>query len=199
MRFICVFCAFFFSETIYGQETGSNVQVATSPELLLENLLTAMNDRDLELYGTLLHEDFQFAAACVGEESRDNQREEELSMMENVFQHFAFIEVTLTLTDTQTAEAGQNLEIRMQMLLIDENGDGFRSDQLVTLSAIEDGEGIWRISRWLEHAPGGTDECQSRAEWSFVKRAFGTTDTSIDIKSFGVIKKAAGNVNLFAP
>lgn len=44
---------------------------------------------------------------------------------------------------------------RVQMLMLDENGDGYRVDQVMTFKLRLDEEGIWRMVRWLDDPPGG--------------------------------------------
>ena len=44
---------------------------------------------------------------------------------------------------------------RVQMLMLDENGDGYRVDQFMTFKLRQDEEGIWQMVRWLDDHPGG--------------------------------------------
>ena len=39
---------------------------------------------------------------------------------------------------------------RVQMLMLDENGDGYRVDQFMTFKVRYDGKGLWRIVRWID-------------------------------------------------
>ena len=39
---------------------------------------------------------------------------------------------------------------RVQMLMLDENGDGYRVDQVMTFKLRQDEEGTWRIVRWID-------------------------------------------------
>ena len=41
------------------------------------------------------------------------------------------------------------------MLMLDENGDGYRVDQFMTFKLRQDEEGDWRMVRWLDDPPGG--------------------------------------------
>jgi hypothetical protein len=43
------------------------------------------------------------------------------------------------------------------MLLLDENGDGFRVDQVMTYKLRLDEEGLWKIIRWIDDPLSG--EC----------------------------------------
>ena len=38
---------------------------------------------------------------------------------------------------------------RVQMLMLDENGDGYRVDQVMTFKLRQDEKGYWRMVRWI--------------------------------------------------
>ena len=41
------------------------------------------------------------------------------------------------------------------MLLLDENGDGFRVDQIMTYKLRLDADGLWKIIRWIDDPLSG--------------------------------------------
>ena len=45
---------------------------------------------------------------------------------------------------------------RVQMLMLDENGDGYRVDQFMTFKLRQDEEGIWQMVRWLDDPLSGS-------------------------------------------
>ena len=44
---------------------------------------------------------------------------------------------------------------RVQMLMLDENGDGFRVDQVMTYKLRLGEDGLWRITRWIDDPLSG--------------------------------------------
>ena len=44
---------------------------------------------------------------------------------------------------------------RVEMLLLDENGDGFRVDQIMTYKLRLDADGLWKIIRWIDDPLSG--------------------------------------------
>ena len=46
---------------------------------------------------------------------------------------------------------------RVQMLMLDDVGDGYRIDQVMTFKLREDAEGLWKIVRWDDDPIAG--EC----------------------------------------
>ena len=63
------------------------------------------------------------------------------------------------------------------MLLLDENGDGFRVDQIMTYKLRFDAEGLWKIIRWIDDPLSG--DCGGEAgkrpahvfNWTAVKQS----------------------------
>ena len=156
--------------------------VATTPEQLMRNLARAMRDRDEALYATLLDEDFWFNEAdCLGNIVFDNDRETELTIIAgsrdgsskglfDIFRDFSYdlelhrrwqelgSEYPEAFEGDPDGHPDEDWEVfygRVQMLMLDENGDGFRVDQFMTFKLRQDEEGTWRMVRWLDDPPGG--------------------------------------------
>ena len=155
---------------------------ATTPEQLLDNLDRAMRGRDKALYGTLLDEDFWFAEFdCLGYTVFENDQETELTIIVgsrdgstkglfDIFRDFSYdFELIRRLQELGSeypeiyegdpeGHPDEDWEVfygRVQMLMIDENGDGYRVDQFMTFKLRQDEEGVWRMVRWLDDPPGG--------------------------------------------
>ena len=156
---------------------------ATTPEQLMDNLDRAMSKRDKDLYESLLDKDFLFTEPdCLGEIVYVNNLEEELQMMGGsrdgsqlgIFDAFRDFTFDFELT-RRSQELGsehpesfpgdpdghpdEDWEVfygRVQMLMLDENGDGFRVDQFMTYKLRLDPEGdLWKIVRWENDALAG--------------------------------------------
>ncbi len=156
---------------------------ATTPEQLMDNLDRAMSTRDKDLYESLLDKDFLFTEPdCLGEIVYVNNLEEELQMMGGsrdgsqlgVFETFRDFDFDFELT-RRSQELGsehpesfpgdpdghpdEDWEVfygRVQMLMLDENGNGFRVDQFMTYKLRLDPEdGLWKIIRWENDALAG--------------------------------------------
>ena len=70
---------------------------------------------------------------------------------------------------------------RVQMLILDENGDGFRVDQVMTYKLRKDGEDLWKIIRWIDDPLSGdcgtapkktTTNIVESATWGLIKSKF---------------------------
>ncbi|MCC7262771.1 MAG: hypothetical protein IT369_09650 [Candidatus Latescibacteria bacterium] len=161
---------------------------ATTPEILIDNLSRAFNDRDKDLYETLLDEDFWFTEKnCLGEDIYFNGREEELSFMggsrdgskQGFFERFRTFEYEFT-PILRTVELGRDypeavpddpdghpaedwvvFRGRTHMLMVDENSDGFRVDQVMNYKLRQGSDGLWRIIRWIDDPLAGGTECGS--------------------------------------
>ena len=156
---------------------------ATSPEQLMDNLDRAMSTRDKDLYESLLDKDFLFTEPdCLGEVVYFNNLEEELEMMGGsrdgsqlgIFEAFRDFDFDFELTrrfqelgsehpesfpgdpDGHPDEDWEVFYGRVQMLMLDENGNGFRVDQFMTYKLRLDPEdGLWKIVRWENDALAG--------------------------------------------
>ena len=156
---------------------------ATTPEQLMDNLDRAMRGRDKALYETLLDEDFWFAEFdCLGYTVFENDQETELTIIVgsrdgstkglfDIFLDFSYdfelirrwqelgSEFPETYEGDPDGHPDEDWEVfygRVQMLMLDENGDGYRVDQVMTFKLRLDGGGIWRMVRWLDDPLGGS-------------------------------------------
>ena len=178
-------CANPFAPPKHIPDGGSQVVIspATQPEILFDNLHQAMRGRDLALYESLIDEDFWFTEFdCRGDLVLANGREKELEILGNrqgtsrgvfdAFREFRF-DFSLIRRDRELgpeypyAFAGdpdghphEDWEVyrgRVQMLMLDDVGDGYRIDQVMTFKLREDAEGLWKIVRWDDDPIAG--EC----------------------------------------
>ena len=155
---------------------------ATTPQQLMDNLHRAMRDRDKDLYETLLDQNFWFTETdCQGDLVFANGLEEEMAIMGgsrdgsqpgifDVYRSFEF-EFSLIRRSVELGEEypeafpgdpdghpDEDWEIfrgRVQMLLLDENGDGYRVDQLMTYKLRLDSDGLYKIIRWVDDPLAG--------------------------------------------
>jgi len=175
---------------------------ATTPEILLDNLARAMRDRDKELYETLLDQNYWFTETdCLGDLVLANGFEDELEIMggsrdesqAGIFDIFRTFEYDFELIrrsqelgpefpkrdendpDGHPDEDWEVFRGRVEMLLLDENGDGFRVDQIMTYKLRLDADGLWKIIRWIDDPLsgdcGGTSKRTAGAyPWAAVKQ-----------------------------
>lgn len=158
---------------------------ATTPEQLMDNLARAMRTRDKELYESLLDKDFLFTEFnCLGEVEFFNNLEEELEFIAgsrdgsqpgifDVYRDFDF-DFELIRRDQELGSEypesypgdpdghpDEDWEVfrgRVQMLLLDENGDGYRVDQIMNYKLrFDPDDSLWKIVRWINDPLGGTD------------------------------------------
>ena len=148
----------------------------------MDNLDRAMRDRDKALYETLLDEDFGFAEFdCLGYTVFENDQETERTIIVgshdgstkglfDIFRDFSYdFELIRRLQELGSeypeiyegdpeGHPDEDWEVfygRVQMLMIDENGEGYRVDQVMTFKLRQDEEGVWRMVRWLDDPPSG--------------------------------------------
>ncbi len=154
----------------------------TTPEILMDNLARAMRDRDKDLYESVLDQRFWFTETdCAGDLVLANGFEQELEFLGgsrdgsvpgifDVFKTFEYnfqsIRRNVELgpdfpkadeddPDGHPDEDWQVLRGRVQMLLLDENGDGFRVDQIMTYKMRLAEDGLWKIVRWIDDPLSG--------------------------------------------
>ena len=159
-------------------------QEATEPQIVMDNIKRAFNERDKELYETLLDERFWFTEDdCNGNLVYANGREEELEIMgtrdgssRGIFDVFRDVKWEFQLIERLT-ELGRNHPMafegdpdghpdedwevfrgRVEMLLLKTDDDGFRVDQVMNFKLREADDGIWRIVRWIDDPLVG-DNC----------------------------------------
>ena len=170
---------------------------ATTPEQLMDNLARAMRTRDKALYETLLNEDFWFNETdCLGYIVFDNDLETELNIiigsrdgdtkgLFDIFSDFSYdFELIRRLQELGTeypetyegdpdGHPDEDWEVfygRVQMLMLDENGDGYRVDQVMTFKLRQDEEGHWRMVRWLDDPlPGSCGAGVEEDSWGRIK------------------------------
>ena len=158
---------------------------ATTPERLMDNLAHAMRIRDKDLYESLLDKDFLFTETnCLGEVEFFNNLEQELEIMGgsrdgsepgifDLFRDFSYdfelirrfqelgSDYPENFPEDPAGHPDEDWEVfygRVQMLLLDENGDGYRVDQNMTYKLrFEPNDGTWKIVRWIDDPLGGAD------------------------------------------
>ena len=156
---------------------------ATTPEQLMDNLARSMRTRDKELYESLLDKDFLFTEPnCLGEVEHSYNLEEELEVMAgsrdgsqpgifDVFRDFDYdfefihrdqelgSEHPESYPGDPNGHPDEDWEVfygRVQMRLLDDNGDGFRVDQLMTYKLrLNPEDDLWKIIRWEADALSG--------------------------------------------
>lgn len=178
-----------------GVDPQNPAPPATTPEILLDNLDRAMNDRDKELYETVIDPNFWFTETnCLGEVVYFNGREEELAFMggsrdgskPGIFTRFRTFEYEFSLI-SRTVELGRDypkafegdpdghpdedwvvFRGRTLMKMLDENSDGFKVDQVMNFKLRQGADGLWRIIRWVDDPLSGGTECGSAAQGKLV-------------------------------
>ena len=149
-------------------------QKAISPEILLDNLHLAMRSRDRDLYESLIDERFWFTEYdCRGDLVGANGREKELEIMGTrdgssggIFDRFRTFEFDFQQIardqelgreyprayegdpDGHPEEDWEMFRGRVQMMMLDEMGDGYRVDQIMVFKLRQDDEDLWKIIRW---------------------------------------------------
>ena len=155
-------------------DPGQVVAPATRPEILFDNLHQAMRGRDRDLYESLIDDQFWFTEFdCQGDLVLANDRERELMILgdregtsQGVFDFFREFQFDFSLIrrsqelgpehpfafngdpDGHPHEDWQVYRGRVQMLMLDDVGDGFRVDQVMTFKLRQGDEGLWKIIRW---------------------------------------------------
>ena len=162
---------------------------ATEPEIVMDNLERAFNERDKDLYETLLDERYLFTEDdCLGNLVFENGREEELEIMgtrdgstRGIFDVFRTVEWKFQLIERKTelgrdhpmafegdpdGHPDEDWEVfrgKVEILLLKTDDDGFRVDQTMTFKLREGDDGIWRIVRWIDDPLVG-DDCGGEPE-----------------------------------
>ncbi len=163
---------------------------ATEPGIVMDNLERAFNERDKNLYETLLDERFWFTEDdCHGNLVYFNGREEELEIMgtrdgssRGIFDVYRTVEWEFQLIERKT-ELGRERPMAFEgdpdghpdedwevfrgkvlILLLKTDDDGFQVDQDMTFKLREGDDGIWRIVRWIDDPREG--DCSEEEEES---------------------------------
>ncbi len=174
-------------------------QVASTPEIAMDNLKLAFEERDPDFYESLLDDGFVFTEVdCRGELLYWNDRQEELAVMggdgddsrRGVFDVFRTIEFDLIAEDRYD-ELGADSPIvfegdldghpeedwhvyrgHMRLLLLHAPDEGFLVDQVMTFKLRQDEAGTWRIRRWADD-PLSTDCSESSGEPAVTTESWG--------------------------
>jgi len=170
---------------------------ATQPEIVMDNLERAFNERDKELYETLLDDSFWFTEPdCLGDVVFENGKEEELEIMgprdgssQGILDIYRTIEYEFVPLARST-ELGRDFPIafegdpdghpdedwevfrgRVQILLLETPDDGFRVDQVMTFKLRQGEDGLWRIRRWIDDPlTGACDSLEPGGDTGSAKR-----------------------------
>ena len=157
---------------------------APTTEQLMDNLARAMRTRDPELYESLFDQDFLFTEKnCLLEVVYDNNLEEELEIMGgsrdgsqpgifDIYRNFSYdfeqirrfqelgAEHPEAFPGDPNGHPDEDWEVfygRVQMTLVDDNGDGFRVDQNMTYKLrLDPVNNLWKIVRWENDALTGS-------------------------------------------
>lgn len=185
-----------------GDHSSTPAPPATTPEILMDNLHRAMRDRDKDLYETLLDRDFWFTETdCQGDLVFANDLETELALIGgsrdgskpgifDVYRTFEFdfqlirrsvelgIEHPEAFPGDPDGHPDEDWEVfygRVQMMLLDESGDGYRVDQTMTYKLRRAEDGLWKIIRWIDDplagdcSPAAGKESAGLRSWAAVK------------------------------
>lgn len=172
-----------------GREELPPPQKATTPAIAMDNLARAFNERDKEIYETVLDPDFYFREMdCRGELVSHNWREEELDIMgsrdgssHGIFDLYRTIEWDFQLIQLST-ELGRDYPMsyeddpdghptedwevfrgRVDILLLESRDNGQHVPQQVMNFKLRKGDdGLWRIIRWYDDPLSG--ECGDLGE-----------------------------------
>ena len=149
---------------------------ATTAQVVMVNLERAFNERDKDLYETLLDDAFWFTETdCRGDLEYFNGKEEELLIMgprdgssQGIFDIYRTITWRFHLSRRSTelgrdhpmsgeidpdGHPDEDWEVfrgRVEILLLKAPDDGARVDQVMTFKMRKGGDGLWRIRRWLD-------------------------------------------------
>ena len=168
-------------------QTGDRKELPPAPEattahVVMENVARAFNERDKDLYETLLDDAFYFTEAdCRGDWVFEYGKEEELRIMgtrdgssQGIFDIYRTIEWGFHLSRRSTERGrdhpmsyendpdghpDEDWEVfrgRVTILLLKDAEDGFRVDQVMTFKMRKGDDGLWRIVRWMDD-PLSTD------------------------------------------
>jgi hypothetical protein len=154
---------------------------ATTAAVVMTNLQRAFDERDRDLYETLLDDRFWFTETdCQGELILANGKEEELEIMgsrdgsrQGLFDIYREIEWTFTQSRRSTelgrdypnafdgdpdGHPDEDWEVfrgRVEILLLEAEDEGFRVDQVMNFKMRQAEDGLWRIVRWIDDPLAG--------------------------------------------
>ena len=159
---------------------GEDQVGATTALMVMETLERAFEDRDKELYGTLLDERFWFTEDdCAGDLVFQNGREEESAIMgardgsEGILDQFQTIDYEFLLIEHLTelgadfpnafegdpdGHPDEDWEVfrgRVAIELLVERDTGFRVDQTMNYKLRKGDDDLWRMARWIDDPLAG--------------------------------------------
>ena len=163
----------------------------------MENLERAFEERDPDLYASLLDDGFWFTEEdCLGQLLYYNDKQVELDVMgggdstRGIFDVFRTIEFGFW-TSKRHDELGADAPVafegdidghpeedwhvyrgRVEMLLLYEPDEGFFVDQVMTFKLRQDEAGTWRIRRWADD-PLSRDCSESSGEPAVTTESWG--------------------------
>ena len=179
---------------------------ATTAQVVMDNLERAFNQRDKELYETLLDDAFYFTETdCRGDLKYWNDKEEELRIMgprdgssQGIFDIYRTItwdfhqskrstelgrDHPKSHEDDPDGHPDEDWEVfrgRVEILLLKTADDGYDVDQVMTFKMRQGDDDLWRIRRWMDDPLSTTcDEGES------TKPAGRPTWASIKAPSYG--------------
>ena len=174
---------------------------ATTAQVVMDNLERAFNERDKDLYESLLDDGFWFTEAdCAGDLILANGKEEELEIMgsrdgstRGIFDIFRTIEWSFQQSQRYTElgrdfpEAFENdpdghpdedwevFRGRVEILLLEQPDEGFRVSQVMNFKIRRGEDDLWRIVRWVDDPLAGDCDvgkpAARGAAWSSIKGA----------------------------
>jgi len=149
---------------------------ATTPEIAMDNLARSFNERDKDLYESILDPAFWFTESdCRGDLIFSNGFEEELEIMgsrdgssRGIFDIYRTIDWDFQIIERYTElgrdypkafegdpnghpeEPWEVFRGRVDILLLETDDDGYRvSGQVMNLKLRQGEDGLWRIVRWI--------------------------------------------------
>lgn len=154
---------------------------ATTAQVVMTNLQRSFNERDKDLYESLLDDDFWFTEAdCAGNLILANGKEEELEIMgtrdgstRGIFDIFRTIEWTFeqsqrytelgrdfpeAFEDDPDGHPDEDWEVfrgRVEILLLEAADEGFRVSQVMNFKMRRGADDLWRITRWVDDPLAG--------------------------------------------
>ena len=176
-------CGLFAPKKITGDDAKGPPPSSTfTPQVVMDNLERAFDDRDRNLYETLLDDAFWFTEAdCRGDLLYYYGKEEELRIMgprdgssHGIFDIYRDIDWKFHPSrryrefgrdhpesfegdpDGHPVEDWEVFRGRVEIRLIERPGEGYFVDQVMTFKMREGDDGLWRIVRWMDD-PLSTD------------------------------------------
>ena len=158
----------------------------TSPEELLERVVAAWEQRDVDAYAELLAEDFAvISSSAAGPRLLD--RAAELGLMDRVLAAAARVQADMAISDQWPVEGGLVLLAQVELSVLDTNGDGFWS-QVQAAIQLEREDGGLRLLEWRD--PADMQGGFGADHWCEVRRGFAQAGTAAEATTWGCVKGA---------